>query len=83
MKLSEYQINLFLYNINVLKSMYKCNKDFFEKIGIDESSLCCWNARKRKPHFNTIYDICKKLNIDMYDLVNKRIKITYEFESLL
>ncbi len=83
MKLDEEQTNIFIENINILKKLYSNNKKFFNDIGIDESLLTHWNKRKRRPSFNTICKICEKLNINIVDIVNKRIKarIIVEFED--
>lgn len=83
MKLDEEQTNIFIENINTLKKLYSNNKKFFNEIGIDESLLTYWNKRKRKPSFSTVCKICEKLNINIVDIVNKRIKarIIVEFED--
>lgn len=84
MKIDEKQRTIFLNNIKTLKRIYKTNTEFFNEIGIDESAFSLWVNGKRIPRFNTVYDICKKLGIDVYDMLNKKLKINIicEFEEL-
>lgn len=84
MTIDENQKTIFLNNIKTLKRMYKTNAEFFNEIGIDESAFSLWVNGRRRPRFNTIYDICKKLGVDIYDMLNKKlkIKIVCEFEKL-
>lgn len=83
MTLDEKEREIFLYNMHVLKRTYKTNKEFFNSIGIDESLFTLWNYGRRKPRVNTVIKICKNLNIDLEDIISKKIKIRIicEFEE--
>lgn len=75
---------IFINNINTIKKIYKKNEDFFNDLGISRSTMASWKSGRRNPRLDTIVIICAKLNINLTDMVTKKlnVKFCFEFEDL-
>ena len=57
----------------VLAEQQKTNKWLAEKLGKDVTTVSKWCTNKSQPGLETLYEIARCLEIEVKDLLNKRV----------